>query len=55
MADAIIINKVNSASTDELRMLEKNLREINSSAKIIYADSAVSPDNPKMIKGKRAW
>ena len=35
-------------------MLEKNLREINSSAKIIYADSAVSPDNPKMIKGKRA-
>jgi predicted GTPase len=53
MADVIIINKVNSASTDELRMLEKNLREINSSAKIIYADSAVSPDNPKMIKGKR--
>jgi predicted GTPase len=53
MADVIVINKVNSASADELRMLEKNLREINKPAKIIYADSVVSPDNPKLIKGKR--
>jgi predicted GTPase len=52
MADILLINKINSASPEELRMLEKNLRSINSSAKIIYADSIVSADNPKLIKGK---
>lgn len=53
MADVLIINKVNSATKEELRLLEKNLRQINSRAKIIYADSIVMPDNPKLIKGKR--
>lgn len=53
MADVLIINKVNSATTEELRLLDKNLRQINSRAKIVYADSIVMPDNPKLIKGKR--
>ncbi len=52
MADIIIINKVNSASAEELRTLEKDIRTINKNAKIIYADSIVMPDNPKIIKGK---
>ncbi len=53
MADLIIINKVNSATTEELDLLQKNLKQINKNAKIIYADSVVTPDNPKLIKGKR--
>ena len=53
MADVIIINKVNSATAQELRLLMKNLKQINSRAKIIHADSIVTPDNPKLIKGKR--
>ena len=53
MADVIIINKVNSATGEELNLLEKNIKQINKSAKIIYADSIVTPDNPKLIKGKR--
>ena len=54
MADIILINKVNSATPSELRELEKDVRQINSSAKIIYADSVVIPDNPKLIKGRSA-
>ncbi len=53
MAGILLINKVNSASADELHLLEKDLRMINKTAKIIYADSIVSADNPKLIKGKR--
>ena len=48
MANAIIINKVNSATVQELRLLENNIRQINKNAKIIYADSVVTPDNPKL-------
>lgn len=54
MANAIIINKVNSATTAELRLLLKDIRQINRKARLIYADSVVMPDNPKIIKGKRA-
>ncbi len=53
MADAIIINKVNSATPEDLAVLEKNIKAINKGAELIYADSVVSADNPKLIKGKR--
>ncbi len=53
MASVLIINKVNSATAAELRLLEKNIRQINRRAKVIYANSIVTVDNPKLIKGKR--
>jgi predicted GTPase len=53
MADVLIINKVNSATAEELKLLSGNLKQINRRARIIYADSIVIPDNPKLIKGKR--
>lgn len=53
MADIIVINKVNSATQEELKLLEKGIRQINKSAEIISADSVVMPDNPKLIKGKK--
>jgi len=53
MADVIIINKVNSASAEELTTLEEDLKRINKGAKLVYADSIVLPDNPKLIKDKR--
>ncbi|MCL4411343.1 cyclic 2,3-diphosphoglycerate synthase [Candidatus Marsarchaeota archaeon] len=53
MADILLINKVNSATKEELDVLVKNLRSINPTAKITYADSVVSVDNANMIKGKR--
>jgi predicted GTPase len=53
MADIIIINKMNSATEEQIKTLESNLKQINKKAKIIYADSIITPENPKQIKGKR--
>ncbi|MDE1810519.1 MAG: GTPase [Candidatus Micrarchaeota archaeon] len=53
MADVLLINKVNSATKEELEKVSSDLAMINGRAKIIYADSIVKPDNPKLIKDKR--
>lgn len=53
MADIILINKVNSATAQELSLLKKDLAQINPKAKVIYADSIVMPDKPELIKGRR--
>ncbi len=52
MADVLLVNKVNSASKAELQKLVDDLRSINRRAKIAYADSIVTVDNPRMVKGK---
>ncbi len=54
MADVIIINKVNSATKKELSVLEYDIKTINKTANIIYANSLVIPDRPEMINGKTA-
>jgi predicted GTPase len=51
MADVLLINKVNSAEPEEVERVRDNLKEINPSAKVILADSIVSADNTKIIKG----
>jgi len=53
MADILLINKVNSATKEQIDTVVKNLRRINSKASITYADSIVMPDNPGIIKGKK--
>ncbi len=53
IADIILINKVNSATKAQLDTLVRNLRTINRTAKILYADSIVTPDRPELIRGKR--
>lgn len=54
MADVLIVNKVNNAKKIDVERVVNDLREINDRAKIIYADSVISVDNPSGIKGKRA-
>ena len=54
MADVIIINKVNSATREELALLASDIKKINRKARLIYADSTVIPDAPEKIKGRRA-
>ncbi|MDE1868587.1 MAG: GTPase [Candidatus Micrarchaeota archaeon] len=54
MADVLLINKMNSATKAEITKVENDLRRINPRAKIAYADSEILPDNPGLIKGKRA-
>ncbi len=53
MADLLVINKVNSADTGEVTRVRNSLEGINPKAKIVLADSAISVDNSRIIKGSR--
>jgi predicted GTPase len=53
MADVAVINKIDSAPTDAVRKVEDNIRRVNPETIIIKAESAITVDNPDMIKGKR--
>ncbi len=54
MADILIINKVNSATRDELNRVKDDLRRINGRAEVVMANSTVKPDNPGLIRGRSA-
>lgn len=53
MADILLINKINSATKQQIDSVINNLRGINDKAKIVQAESIVKVDNPKLITGKR--
>jgi predicted GTPase len=53
MADVIVINKVDSASTEQLGALEDTIRAVNPDATVVRANSKVSVDDPDAIAGKR--
>ncbi len=52
-ADVIVINKVDSASAQDIAKLEENIRKHNPTAIVIKANSALEVDNPELIKDKR--
>jgi len=53
LADAVIINKVDSADPRKVEEVRDNVHKINPGAKIILADSELVVENPELIKGKR--
>nr|HQV32049.1 GTPase [Calditrichia bacterium] len=53
MADVVIINKVDTASAENVAVIEKNLRDIGSDAIVLKAASPVSVENPANISGKK--
>lgn len=53
MADVIVINKIDSASLENINAVRANLAKINPKAQIIDAASTLTVDNPELIKGKR--
>jgi predicted GTPase len=53
MADVIVINKMDSASTEQIGMLEDTIRMVNPDATVVRADSKVTVDDPDAIAGKR--
>ncbi|MBM2816432.1 MAG: putative GTpase [Ignavibacteria bacterium] len=53
MADIIVVNKVDSAYPEDVEMVLDNIRNYNPKAKVILAASALSVDNPEVIRGKR--
>jgi len=53
MADAVIINKMDSATKEGIETVRKNIKEVNPNAIVIDADSPLTVDNPELITGKR--
>jgi predicted GTPase len=53
MADVIVINKIKTASEENVNIIKKNITEINPNALVISAESAISVDDPQEIEGKR--
>jgi len=53
MADAAIINKIDTANGDDVLEVIANVKLVNPDAIIIEAASPVTVDKPKVIRGKR--
>jgi predicted GTPase len=52
-ADIIVINKVDTATKENIAIVEENIKKLNPTAKVIHAASPVSVENPSAIKGKK--
>jgi predicted GTPase len=53
MADAIVINKMDSATQEQASALMDTIRELNPTATVVRANSRVTVDDPRVIEGKR--
>jgi predicted GTPase len=52
MADVIVINKVDSAPPENVRLVRENVKRLNPTATIVEAASAIHVDDPSLIKDK---
>ncbi len=52
-ADVVCINKIDSASLDDINTVRKNIASINPQATVIDAVSYISVNKPELIAGKR--
>ncbi|MCL0049247.1 cyclic 2,3-diphosphoglycerate synthase [Dehalococcoidia bacterium] len=53
MADIAVINKVDSADTDQVERVRRNIEKHAPNAEIVLAESAILVENPAQIRGKR--
>ena len=53
IADVIVINKIDSASLENINIVRKNLANINPTATIIDGASILTVDKPELLKGKK--
>lgn len=53
MADVVVINKVDTASVENVNIVRTNTRAVNPTATIIEAASPIFVDDPGAIRGKR--
>ncbi len=52
-ADIVIINKIDSASLDDIRFVRRNIIDANPTARIVEAASPIQVDDPSLIRGKK--
>ena len=53
LADAVVINKMESADGADILTVMKNVRDVNPNAVIIEAASPLTVEHPEMVTGKR--
>lgn len=53
LADIIVINKIDSASPEDVQTVRDNVRSVNPNAVVVEAASPVSVEKPEIIKGKK--
>jgi predicted GTPase len=53
MADIVIINKVDTASAQDVQTVRENIQAVNPKATVIEAASPISVDDPSVIRGKK--
>ena len=53
MADIVVINKVDTASADAVRLLREHIRDVNPQATIVEAASPIFVEQPDAIRDKR--
>ncbi|MCL2202011.1 MAG: cyclic 2,3-diphosphoglycerate synthase [Oscillospiraceae bacterium] len=53
LADAVVINKIDSADFENILSVRESIERVNPEAVVVDAASTISVDNPSAIKGKR--
>ena len=53
LADVIVVNKIDSAKSENVETVIRNVRSINPGATIVRANSPISVDDPSVIRGKK--
>jgi predicted GTPase len=53
MADVVVVNKVGTATKDQVQALESSIRELNPGATIAKADSVITLSDEAAVRGRR--
>jgi predicted GTPase len=53
MADIAVVNKVDSASEEQIQTVVDNIRRCNAKAEIVMAESDLTAEDPRQVEGKR--
>lgn len=53
MANVVIINKVDTADPENVKLVRENISAVNPDATILEASSPITADKPELIRGKR--
>jgi predicted GTPase len=53
IADVVVINKIDSASPENIQIVRESIESVNPGAEVIDGASPITVDDPSVIKGKR--
>jgi len=53
MADVLVVNKLNTAKKENVRLVMNDVKQFNPDAKVIKANSVIKADKASLIKGKK--